>query len=215
MQIPRFTSSKPSEFAFASDEKSIRRPTASFVRCHLKNRRAGNPARRSRLSKTHGELERAEALSIINRARRRVRRVREDFCGGKSHFQSKNRFLADFAPGDFEEILAKSGRGGDPGGIRTHGLSLRRTRVVLFVHLVSFDFPSFHLDLPRNSASFPKRQTGLIVGFVWLFRTPLLAEFQLFPIPRKPAIPSLPQGKEMQSRKERLALLCPAAFFCT
>ena len=33
MQIPRFTSSKPSEFAFASDEKSIRQPTASFVRC--------------------------------------------------------------------------------------------------------------------------------------------------------------------------------------
>ena len=32
MQIPRFTSSKPSKFAFASDEKSIRRPTASFVR---------------------------------------------------------------------------------------------------------------------------------------------------------------------------------------
>ena len=104
---------------------------------------------------------------------------------------------------------------GAPGGIRTHGLPLRRTRVVLFVHLVSFDFLSFHLDLSRNSASFPKRQTGLIVGFVWLFRTPLLAEFQLFPIPRKPAIPSLPQGKEMQSRKERLALLCPAAFFCT
>ena len=137
------------------------------------------------------------------------------FAAENPIFQSKNRFLADFAPGDFEEILAKSGRGGDPGGIRTHGLSLRRTRVVLFVHLVSFDFPSFHLDLPRNSASFPKRQTGLIVGFVWLFRTPLLAEFQLFPIPRKPAIPSLPQGKEMQSRKERLALLCPAAFFCT
>lgn len=104
---------------------------------------------------------------------------------------------------------------GAPGGIRTHGLPLRRTRVVLFVHLISFDFLPFHLDLSRNSASFPKRQTGLIVGFVWLFRTPLLAEFQLFPISRKPAIPSLPQGKEMQSRKERLALLCPAAFFCT
>lgn len=104
---------------------------------------------------------------------------------------------------------------GDPGAIRTRDVPLRRTRVVLFVHLVSFDFLSFHLDLSRNSASFPKRQTGLIVGFVWLFRTPLLAEFQLFPIPRKPAIPSLPQGKEMQSRKERLALLCPAAFFCT
>ena len=104
---------------------------------------------------------------------------------------------------------------GAPTAARTRGLSLRRTRVVLFVHLISFDFLSFHLDLSRNSASFPKRQTGLIVGFVWLFRTPLLAEFQLFPIPRKPAIPSLPQGKEMQSRKERLALLCPAAFFCT
>ena len=32
MQISRFTSSKPSKFAFASDEKSIRRPTTSFVR---------------------------------------------------------------------------------------------------------------------------------------------------------------------------------------
>ena len=104
---------------------------------------------------------------------------------------------------------------GAPTAARTRGLSLRRTRVVLFAHLISFDFLSFRLDLSRNSASFPKRQTGLIVGFVWLFRTPLLAEFQLFPIPRKPAIPSLPQGKEMQSRKERLALLCPAAFFCT
>ena len=36
MQIPRFISSKPLEFAFASDEKSIRRPTASFVRCYLR-----------------------------------------------------------------------------------------------------------------------------------------------------------------------------------
>lgn len=107
----------------------------------------------------------------------------------------------------------KNGLFGDPGAIRTRDVPLRRTHVVLFVHLVSFDFLSFHLDLSRNSASFPKRQIGLIVGFVWLFRTPLLAEFQLFPIPRKPAIPSLPQGKEMQSRKERLALLCPAAFF--
>ena len=35
MQIPRFTASKPSEFAFASDEKSIRQPTTSFVRCYL------------------------------------------------------------------------------------------------------------------------------------------------------------------------------------
>ena len=36
MQISRFTSSKPSKFAFASDEKSIRQPTTSFVRCYLK-----------------------------------------------------------------------------------------------------------------------------------------------------------------------------------
>ena len=34
MQISRFTASKPSEFAFASDEKSIRQPTTSFVRCY-------------------------------------------------------------------------------------------------------------------------------------------------------------------------------------
>ena len=34
MQIPRFTSSKPSKFAFASDEKSIRQSTTSFVRCY-------------------------------------------------------------------------------------------------------------------------------------------------------------------------------------
>ena len=36
MQISRFTSSKPSKFAFASDEKSIRRPTTSFVQRCLK-----------------------------------------------------------------------------------------------------------------------------------------------------------------------------------
>ena len=36
MQISRFTSSKPSKFAFASDEKSIRRPTTSFVRLCLR-----------------------------------------------------------------------------------------------------------------------------------------------------------------------------------
>ena len=35
MPIPRFTASKPSEFAFASDEKIIRQPTTSFVRCYL------------------------------------------------------------------------------------------------------------------------------------------------------------------------------------
>ena len=33
-----------------------------------------------------GELERAEARSNDNRTRRRVRRVRNDFCAEKSHF---------------------------------------------------------------------------------------------------------------------------------
>ena len=36
MQIPRFTASKSSKFAFVSDEKSIRQPITSFVRCYLK-----------------------------------------------------------------------------------------------------------------------------------------------------------------------------------
>ena len=36
MQSPRFTASKPLKFAFTSDEKSIRQPNTSFVRCYLK-----------------------------------------------------------------------------------------------------------------------------------------------------------------------------------
>ena len=40
MQISRFTASQPSKFAFASDEKSIRQPATSFVRCYLNLRRA-------------------------------------------------------------------------------------------------------------------------------------------------------------------------------
>lgn len=117
MQIPRFTSSKPSEFAFASDEKSIRRPTASFVRCHLKNRRAGNPARpiqavknprRAREGRSPPRLL-IEPGGVYGGCGR-------IFAAENPIFQSKNRFLADFAPGDFEEILAKSGRGGEPAG---------------------------------------------------------------------------------------------------
>ncbi len=46
-----------------------------------------------RLSKTHGELERAEALSNFNRARRRVRRMRGDFIAGKSHFPERKSLL--------------------------------------------------------------------------------------------------------------------------
>src|SRR5699024_8280616 len=39
-----------------------------------------------------GERERAEALSRFNRPRRRVRRGRGDFCGGKSHFPEQKSF---------------------------------------------------------------------------------------------------------------------------
>jgi hypothetical protein len=42
MQISRFTASKPSKFAFASDEKSIRQPTTSFVRCYLRSANSEN-----------------------------------------------------------------------------------------------------------------------------------------------------------------------------
>ena len=55
--------------------------------------------RNCRLAKNpRGERERAEALSRFNRPRRRVRRGRGDFCGGKSHFPEQNRFLAVSAP---------------------------------------------------------------------------------------------------------------------
>ena len=57
--------------------------------------------------KTHGELERAEALSIINRARRRVRRVREDFCGGKSHFPEQKSFPCRFCARKSERFQQK------------------------------------------------------------------------------------------------------------
>ena len=165
-----------------------------------------------------------QLIDIIKlRLNSKIKKFSYSFICGKGYSppSGKNSFLSTVCGGFLSPIkkvphaFRHMTLSGAPTAIRTRGLSLRRTRVVLFVHIVSFDFLSFHLDLSRNSASFPKRQTGLIVGFVWLFRTPLLAEFQLFPIPRKPAIPSLPQGKEMQSRKERLALLCPAAFFCT
>ena len=46
MQSPRFTASKPLKFAFTSDEKSIRQPTTSFVRCYLKSAAAQKSAHR-------------------------------------------------------------------------------------------------------------------------------------------------------------------------
>ena len=61
------------------------------------------------------EHERAEALSNSNRPRRRVRRGQDDYCVGKSHFQSKNRFLAVFAAG-IRRIHAKTGEAGNGGG---------------------------------------------------------------------------------------------------
>ena len=57
--------------------------------------------------KTHGELERAEALSIFNRARRRVRRVRGDFCGGKSHFPEQKSLPCSFCARKSERFQQK------------------------------------------------------------------------------------------------------------
>ena len=53
--------------------------------------------RNCRLAKNpRGERERAEALSRFNRPRRRVRRGRGDFCGGKSHFPEQKSFPCSF-----------------------------------------------------------------------------------------------------------------------
>ena len=59
MQIPRFTSSKPSEFSFASDEKFIRRPTTSFARRYLSPPAARTADRASsRMRAIHSEMRR-------------------------------------------------------------------------------------------------------------------------------------------------------------
>ena len=63
--------------------------------------------RRAGCQKTHGELERAEALSIFNRARRRVRRVRGDFCGGKSHFPEQKSLPCSFCARKSERFQQK------------------------------------------------------------------------------------------------------------
>ena len=53
--------------------------------------------RNCRLAKNpRGERERAEALSRFNRPRRRVRRGRGDFCGGKSHFPEQKSLPCSF-----------------------------------------------------------------------------------------------------------------------
>ena len=71
-----------------------------------KSSRSGVP-RRLRLSKNPGELERAKALSNLNRARRRVRRVREDFCGGKSLFPEQKSFSCSFCARKSERFQQK------------------------------------------------------------------------------------------------------------
>jgi len=57
MQISRFTASKPSKFAFASDEKSIRQPTTSFVRCYLRSADSENLATSNKSQVGVGETE--------------------------------------------------------------------------------------------------------------------------------------------------------------
>ena len=56
MQISRFTASKPSKFAFASDEKSIRQPTTSFARCYLYSYAAGNSEMMKKTVETEARL---------------------------------------------------------------------------------------------------------------------------------------------------------------
>ena len=93
----------------------------------------------------------------FNRAQRRVRWARDDFCGGKSHFPEQKSFPCRFCARGFRRNPSKVVGVVIPAGSSNPAPVARRTRVVLFVHLVSFDFLSFHLDLSRNSASFPKR----------------------------------------------------------
>ena len=57
--------------------------------------------------KSPGELERAAALSNNNRARRRVRRAREDFCGGKSHFPEQKSLPCSFCARKSERFQQK------------------------------------------------------------------------------------------------------------
>ena len=72
-----------------------------------KTRRSGTRPAPSACQKTHGELERTEALSIFNRARRRVRRVRGGFCGGKSHFPEQKSLPCSFCARKSERFQQK------------------------------------------------------------------------------------------------------------
>ena len=78
MKIPRFTSSKPSKFAFASDEKSIRRPTTSFVRCRLKFPRqaSGIQGWQTQGAKSAAQGRQARGNAEPTGARARSRRAR-------------------------------------------------------------------------------------------------------------------------------------------
>ena len=93
--------------------------------------------------KNHGELERAEALSNLNRARRRVRwegclpegqasrfatgkakskisvcRRRGDFCGGKSHFPEQKSFPCRFCARGFRRNPSKICEAENPKGFQ-------------------------------------------------------------------------------------------------
>ena len=61
----------------------------------------------SKCPKSHGELERVAALSNNNRARRRVRRAREDVCGGKSHFPEQTSLHCNFCARKSERFRQK------------------------------------------------------------------------------------------------------------
>ena len=63
LQKSRFTASKPSIFAIASDEKFIRQPTTSFVRCCLKDKTAQTQTKYSKFSSKN--LQKALDISWV------------------------------------------------------------------------------------------------------------------------------------------------------
>ena len=79
---------------------SERREGSRGARIHaqqaFKTEPAGSHLPAAGCRKTPGELERAGALSNNNRPRRRERRGREDFCGGKFNFPEQKPFLCSF-----------------------------------------------------------------------------------------------------------------------
>ena len=61
-----------------------------------------------------------------NRAQRRVRWARGDFCGGESHSPEQKSFPCSFCARKSEKISAKTGEGGSCGGASSPSTSLSK-----------------------------------------------------------------------------------------